>query len=188
MQKMKFGKNIKNMIVFGAVVIMLASVLSSCGNGDTSSKKSVDSSGTSQNSSSGTLVGDKYINYINSFTDEVGAFVNGDMDKVLNGVGSLSQDNYAEWKALYEKGLDSTEHWYSEVGAAAMLCGEDQKEAHDELTKTVGTIYKIFEGLKSRVEAADNGDFSQLTSMAKEYKEADKIAHTIWEHAVDAVK
>lgn len=69
-----------------------------------------------------------------------------------------------------------------------MLCGEDQKKAHDELTKTVGTIYKIFEGLKSRVEAADNGDFSQLTSMAEEYKEADKIAHTIWEHAVDAVK
>ena len=132
MQNMKFGKNIKNMIVFGAVVIMLASVLSSCGNGDTSSKKSVDSSGSSQNSSSGSLVGDKYINYINSFTDEVGAFVNGDMDKVLNGVGSLSQDNYAEWKALYEKGLDSTEHWYSEVGAAAMLCGEDQKEKLSE--------------------------------------------------------
>ena len=62
MQNMKFGKNIKNMIVFGAVVIMLASVLSSCGNGDTSSKKSFDSSGTSQNSSSGSLVGDKYIN------------------------------------------------------------------------------------------------------------------------------
>lgn len=186
MQNMRFGKNIKKAVVFGAAVIMLTSVLSGCGNGGTSNNAS--SAGTSQNSSSSSLVGDKYMNYINSFTDEVGAFVSGDMDKVLNGVGSLSQDNYAEWKALYEKGLDSTEHWYSEVGAAAMLCGEDQKEAHDELTKTVGTIYKIFEGLKSRVEAADNGDFSQLTSMAEEYKEADEIAHTIWDHAVDAVK
>lgn len=183
---MRFGKNIKKMVAIGAAVIMLTSVLGGCGNNDTSNNKTA--AGSSQNSNTGSLVGDKYINYINSFTDEVGAFVNGDMDKVLNGVGSLSQDNYAEWKALYEKGLDSTEHWYSEVGAAAMLCGEDQKEAHDELTKTVGTIYKIFEGLKSRVEAADNGDFSQLTSMADEYKEADEIAHTIWEHAVEAVK
>ncbi len=80
--------------------------------------------------------------------------MNGDMDKVLNGVGSLSQDNYAEWKALYEKGLDSTEHWYSEVGAAAMLCGEDQKEAHDELTKLSERYIRFFEGLKSRVESS----------------------------------
>lgn len=131
---------------------------------------------------------ENYENYIDSFTGEFGQFVDGDMEYILRGVGSLNESNYDEWKLKYTDALDRTTHWYSEVDAASMFCPSEKIGAHEKLISTVGTIYKIMDGLKPRVEVADNGDLSQLTSMGDNYIKAIDIANDMWDQTLAEVK
>ncbi len=169
----KAGKLIA--LAVSAAVVCIS--LTACGGDE---KAAVNTSAPVSNSVSSELTS-KYSNYAESFTDEFGEFVDGDMDVVLKGIGNLNPDNFAEWKEMYDKYNERCGHWFNELSAAEMLCPDDKKEAHKDLETTVATIQKIFEGMEPRVEAAVNGDFSQLTDMADEYDQASHIAHEMWD-------
>lgn len=188
----KFGKNIKKVLMIGVTALSLSLVLGGCGNNaetsnDASSAVSSAVPEQGDNAVANELMS-KYGTYIESYKNDFSEFINDDFDKILNGIGSINDGNYAQWKAVYEKGLDNTSHWYSEIGAAEMICPPDKTEAHEDLVKTVGTIYKILEGLESRVEAADSGDYAELNDMADEYKQANDIAKQMWDYACEAFK
>ncbi len=176
---MKFTKR-TIMILSMAVIFTLA--LAGCG-GTRSGTESSDS----DSSVSGELT-ERYPDYINSFIEDMGAFMDGDLDKILTGISGLGADNFAEWDELYQSGYESLSHWFSEINTAEMLCPEESKEAHEALIQTVGTIYKIMEGLETRVQAAENGDYSQLLEKESEYNDAAEIAHEMWNRAVEDVQ
>ncbi len=184
---MKYSK----ILAAALAAALMCAALTACGGGSGGSDQTSAAAPTpdggsaaeTQSGSASNLLTDKYPNYAKSYTDEFGAFVNGDMDKIFNGVADLNADNFTEWKALYDQYYDRCEHWYNELGGAEMLVPEDKAQAHKDLTVAVGTIYKILEGMEPRVTAAEGGDFSQLTSLASEYAEADQIAHDMWDRA-----
>lgn len=177
---MKFTKKI--MMIIG-VSAMIALTLTSCGGGETQSSTTTQS----DSSVSGELTG-RYPDYINSFVEDMGAFMDEDLDEILTGISGLNADNFAEWDEVYQSGYESLGHWFSEISTAEMLCPEASKEAHEALIQTVGTIYKIMEGLETRVQAAESGDFSQLQEKATEYSDAASIAHEMWSRAVEDVQ
>lgn len=172
-------KYVKRLAAVSAAAVLAVSALSACG--------SSEQAATSEPVATDNVLTAKYGDYVKSYTSEVTDFIDGDMDSILNGVADINDANYGEWKSLYEKGYENAKRWYNELSAAQMLCGEDDMEFHQELTQTVGTLYKIMEGFEDRVAAADNGDFSELHSKAAEYKDADTIIHSMWEKVlVDA--
>lgn len=183
---MFFGKNIKAIAAASALIILASGTLASCGRKDTSASQ------TNSTQSATQAIGDKYpeqySNYIESFTAEVEPFVKTELPELLGAVSGLNSSNYDEWKTKYIDALEKTEHWYNEVGSAEMFCPSDKTEQHQALVTTVATFYKIIEGLESRTEAADNGDFSQLTSKGEEYSQAAEIADTMWTRAVADLK
>lgn len=183
---MFFGKNIKAIAAVSALLIAASGTLASCGKEDTS----VNETKTTQSATQaiGDQYPEQYANYIESFTAEVEPFVKNELPEILGAVSELNSSNYAQWKDKYTAALEKTEHWYNEVGSAEMFCPSDKKEQHQALVTTVATFYKIIEGLESRTEAADNGDFSQLTSKGEEYKQASEIADEMWTRAVADLK
>ncbi len=177
----------KKLIALAATAVVICLSLTACGgSGDGAQKTAEQSKATqapAQNNSLPNELTSKYSNYAESFTNEFGEFVNGDMDTVLKGVGDLNADNFAQWKETYDKYNERCEHWFNELSAAEMLCPEDKAEAHKDLEAVVATIQKIFEGLEPKVQAAEGGDLSQLTGMAEQYEQASDIAHEMWDRA-----
>ena len=177
---MKYTK----LIAIAAAAALMCTALSACGKDKTPEPVST----AQENSSALNAITERYPTYIESFSDEFGGFVNGDMDTILTGLGTLNSDNFDEWNTVYQNGLERCQHWHNEVGAAEMLCPEDKKEAHTALVTTVGTIYMILDGLGERVESAQSGDFSELNAMAEQYVQADEIAHEMWDKAIADVQ
>ncbi len=181
---MFFGKNIKAIAAISAVLIMASAALTSC----SSTNKSASQISKTEAQTIGDQYPEQYGNYIESFSSEVEPFVKEELPEILSSISALNSSNYAEWKGKYTAALEKTLHWYNEVGSAEMFCPSDKKEAHQSLVTTVATIYKIFEGLQPRTEAADNGDFSQLTSKGTEYAKAVNIANDMWTRAINDLK
>lgn len=175
-------KSIKRLIAAAAAVTLAAAVLTGCGD-----KQPVSTPANSASNSFGDQNPQQYKNYVESFSSEVTPFVEGELPKLLNAVATLDASNYSEWKAEYSDDLEKCEHWYSEVSSAEMFCPSTASEQHKALVTTVATIYKIIEGMQTRVEAADGGDFSQLVSKGAEYAQAAVIAEDMWTRALDDV-
>lgn len=183
---MFFRKNIKTTAVAAALLVLASGTLVSCGKADKTAAQSTAAQSASQ--SIGDQYPEQYKNYIDSFTSEVDSFVKDELPEILQEVAGLNASNYAEWKAKYTAALEKTEHWYNEVGSAEMFCPSGYTEKHQALVTTVATFYKILEGLQTRTEAADNGDFSQLTSKGAEYAQAAQIANEMWTRAVSDIQ
>lgn len=174
-------KHSKIIALMSAAVLCVS--LAGCGGQRTADTAGVTQAPTQAENSAMTALTDKYPTYAASFVSEMGEFVDGDMDTILNGVGTLNDSNFAQWNEIYQKGYERCEHWYNELSASEMLCPEDKKQAHADLTTTVGTIYKIMDGLNERVAAAQADGFDELNSMASDYADADRIAHEMWDRA-----
>ncbi len=174
-------KHLKIIALMSAAVICVS--LTGCGGQQAADQAGVTQAPAQEENSALTALTDKYPTYAASFVSEMGEFVDGDMDTILNGIGTLDDSNFAEWNETYQKGYERCEHWFNELSASEMLCPEDKKQAHADLTATVGTIYKIMDGLKERVDAAQVSGFDELNAMGPDYADADRIAHEMWDRA-----
>lgn len=182
--KSKVTFRAKRITAIAAAAMLAASVL--CGCGGSNNGKTSATAGTAANSI-GDSHPDQYKNYIASFSSEVTPFIETELPKLLNAVASLNPSNYASWKAEFEEDFDKCEHWYNELSSAEMFCPSEITEQHRAMVTTVATFYKILDGMKPRIEAADSGDFSQLTSMSAEYAQAAEISKNMWTRALDDV-
>lgn len=181
---MKIGTRIKTIAMISAVMITSLSI---CGCGSNMASNTPTATAVPENALGDAYPGN-YQNYVSSFTEEFGQFVDGDMTYILKNIGTLNSSNYLEWKEKYTNALERTEHWYNEVDTAIMFCPTEKTESHNKMTSTAATIYKVMQGLESRVAAADAGDFSELTSMGEDYIKANGIVHDMWNETLEEVK
>lgn len=172
---------LKRIISLTAAAVLAVTVCSGCG------KSEKTNTSQSAANSLGNQYPEQYKNYIDSFSSEVTPFVENELPKLLNAVGTLNASNYSEWKTNFEADHEKCEHWYNEVSSAEMFCPSELTEQHKALVTTVATFYKILDGMNPRIEAADGGDFSQLTSKSAEYAQAAEISKDMWSRAIDDV-
>lgn len=182
--KQKTISHLKRIASAAAAAMLAASVLCGCGGSD--SGKASAGTGTAANSL-GDSHPEQYKNYIDSFSSEVTPFIETELPKLLNAVSTLNASAYADWKAEFEEDFDKCEHWYNELSSAEMFCPSEITEQHKAMVTTVATFYKILDGMKPKIEAADSGDFSQLTSMGAEYAQAAEISKNMWDRALSDV-
>ena len=173
---MKYTK----LIAITAAAALMCAALSACGN-------SSEPAGIAQTDSASNPITEVYLAYIQTFSEEFDSFVNGDLDTILNGVATLTADNFDEWKSTYDNYYERCQYWNGEFGAAETMCPEDMKELHNDISVAIGNIYAELQGMEEKVDAAVKGDLSQLKAFAEEYSEAYETTSDLWKSVSERI-
>ncbi|MEG1442086.1 MAG: hypothetical protein RSC29_05440 [Oscillospiraceae bacterium] len=132
---------------------------------------------------------DKYDTYIQGFTKEVGGFVSGDYESLINSVQNAGTvEEITEIVANYTKCADSVKNWYNELDAASIIVPDKEKESYGKILKSVKAMNDIFSKYEAEIqEAIGEKSPGRLKQAQKDFVAAAKAAKVLWNDSINNI-
>ncbi len=121
-----------------SLILTVALSLSLFGCGKTESKGGqTTQAGNAENSA----LNEKFENYMNSFTDELDDYLEGDFTKLID---EAKNDDSTEWVDLFVSGKEKIGHMSSEYSGASMIVPESGKKEYNAVANVVSALENLF--------------------------------------------